>query len=391
MDASLLQYPQGAIVMYNCPFEKKVAKAHGVLPSHPVMILDKNLAGATYSFNVMCITTKMDEYFGFKIFMNTLDPKFRRMSIICPERIYQVRRTDLGEILGFAPPALVEKCKKAFLYQIGATDEIPEYFRENEMAMQYLEVGEPNIPKSSSYYKTMAGGTVEGLGVATYTPPVACDKNGIMLAKSNRVEIDYVERDLPESCIPHKDTSDFVTTQTPTLEIKEPEDIPEPDPEPTPPMSIDIETHQRELSTDMMDRIATRRVEPVQCDKSMARLMESMSGDSLYAIWMERVSSYRLHRKGILKSYYTAEKFLQFVRYRIQVSKENLINGIKDGTIELKYLTDGFYIPFRCLSLEELNKLHIGITLYEAYCKAFEIPFENTFVGESVALARKVG
>ena len=119
--------------------------------------------------------------------------------------------------------------------------------------------------------------------------------------------------------------------------------------------------------------------------------MESMSSDSLYAIWMERVSSYRLHKKGILKSYYTAEKFLQFVRYRIQVSKENLINGIKDGTIELKYLTDGFYIPFRCLSLEELNKLHIGITLYEAYCKAFEIPFENTFVGESVALARKVG
>lgn len=388
MEASLMQYPQGAIVMYTCPFDKKTAKSHGVLPSHPVMILDKQAAGTIYSYNVMCLTTKLDEYFGYKIFLNTLDQRWRRMSLICPERIYQVRRTDLGAILGFAPPSLVEKCKKAFLYQIGATDEIPEYFQENEMAIKYLTAGEGNTPEKPKCYRTVVGSDLSSLNIAAYAQPVAPSTDGLILVKPQFESVDEGAAPImapvsePAENAPKDDKSVKVE---PTQESKF-DDTNGPSNDAA---SSSLEIKNIPLTMDIRDRITHREIKHVPYNEEMQKILASFNDDQLYAIWMERISAYRLHKSGIVRSYYYGEQFLQYVRYHIYSRIEKLKEAVNDGSIQLRYLSNAYYLAFRCMDITDIQQIKLGFVTYVAHCKMYGIPFESTFIGESIELARE--
>ncbi len=391
MDASLVPYVSGAIVLYKSPLDKKESIAKHILPTHPVLVLDTNFAVAPYSYNCMCITSKLEDYFGYKIFMNTLDPRWRKMSLICTERIYNIQKSDLYEILGFAPASLVEKCKKAFMYTIGMTDEIPEYYRSNDLCMQYLTCGESNEPATPHGQKAIHG-DIKDLNTTAYDIPIFPNESGIIYQPSYRVSIDDHKQDLPESCIPTP-TENEDPQSIPPEELEEQlpseggevalNDTPDDDFEQAKDSSSG--SKKGRLCQDMKEKIEARENGKVSVSKEMVETFNHLESDILYSMWMNRVSSYKLNKDGFAPSYYMAQKLVDYAQYRIQSKKDEMIQGIIDGSMSLKFLGDAFMVAFRCMTQAEAKKIRLGVTTYQTYCKYYGIPFEKTYIGELVA------
>ena len=365
MDASLMSFTSGAIALYMAPMEKQDCLKYHVLPTHPVLILDENHAAPIYSYNCMVITTKVEKYFGYKIFMNTLDPKWRRMGVVCPERIYSIPKNCLKEILGFAPANFVKKCKEAFMYTIGMSDKIPDYYLGDPMAMEYLNAGSGNVPVEHGGRHCNIGDFSE-LEVAVDQPPVSPSPEGIIRKVPQSVELDYHEEDMPSDIAPaevecpRERTEESISSNN-TTEIK-----------------ID----QKPMTFDRKEMIERRAIGPVNVSKKIADAFNMLTDDEIYEIWAGRMTGYRLMKAGYVKSNSGANSLMSYALYRITDKKEELCAMCQNDPKFLQFIGSGYYTAFRCLSLEECNRMRLGIASYQAYCKAFEIDFRKTYLGE---------
>ena len=387
MDASLLPYTSGCIALYTSPLDRKESQRYHILPSHPVLILDVNFGFAPLNYNCMILTTKIDEYFGYKIFINTLDPKYRRMSLICPDHIYSIHKADLGEILGFAPPSLVEKCKKAFLYQIGMSDEVPEYYKSNDICMQYLTCGEPNAPVDPHGQRTHDGQTVETLNVVAYDTPITPTPDGLRKQKPYHVSVDDYLHDLPESCTPSVPTTSSVNEVI----------APDPVPEVNDTASEKIEDHAEEevveqepsKSAGTLSKLQKKDIEgrvssKLSVSNTVVDLYNKIGPDMMYKIWMDRATPAQIMKQYGASSRYYGSKTIEYAQNRLLKRKMDLIEGVKEGSINLRFLGDAFILPFRILTQEDAKSIRLGITTYQAYCKYYNIDFEDTYIGELI-------
>lgn len=152
MEASLMPYCQGAIVLYKPSYDADTASKYNLYTMHPVMIATKNFSETTFEYMAFPITSKIEKFCGFRILINSMaaGDMSGKMSVIRTDVMQRVDRRDLYSIFGYAPPGLLEKCLKAFAWHIGLTNEVPEYVTADARRVEYLMAGNPNIVHENS-------------------------------------------------------------------------------------------------------------------------------------------------------------------------------------------------------------------------------------------------
>lgn len=177
MEASLWPYAQGAVVCYTAPFNQDVCHRYGVLPTHPVLILDAVTTAPKRCYQCMVITSKIDRYPGYRLFMNVVNPKYRKYGVIRCNQIFTIEASRLGHLIGYIPPQLIKKCINAYAFEIGLTDVVPEYYK-GDTYEEWLNAGEANIPDRPDAFtmKDMPDDARKDITVATaYAPRVTAD------------------------------------------------------------------------------------------------------------------------------------------------------------------------------------------------------------------------
>ena len=175
LEASLQPYARGAIVAYTAPLDRKECIDIGFPSSHPVLILDSNYSTPKSTVQCFLLSSKLDSYYGYRIFINSKSHKYGgKWSVICCREMYTIRKNCLGEIIGFATPALVDKCVQGYLFEIGASTEIPDYIRRDRMAYDYYNAGAGNSPARPVQFRMdreFNEDKVYGVGIAAHDRP----------------------------------------------------------------------------------------------------------------------------------------------------------------------------------------------------------------------------
>lgn len=149
MEAKLMQYTQGMICSYHSVIKKDtpIAEQTGDITAHPVMIVSARPQFIPTSYvQCMMLSTSYENSFGYRIYLNSNSPAYNGWSVICSTKIFNLPTFRLGECLGFAPPQLVQKCLKGFLFELGLTDEVPEYYANHPVYSEMIRSGEAHIP-----------------------------------------------------------------------------------------------------------------------------------------------------------------------------------------------------------------------------------------------------
>lgn len=153
MEASLMPYCQGAIALYDPPYAQEHIDKYHLYPKHPVLIASRNFSETTFEYMVFPITSKIDKYCGYRIFINNNDAgdSFNgKMSVIRTDVMQCIDRRHLSAVFGYAPPELVDKCLKAYAWHIGLSTTMPEYILEDQRRYDYTTAGEANVVHNSS-------------------------------------------------------------------------------------------------------------------------------------------------------------------------------------------------------------------------------------------------
>lgn len=147
MEASLMPYCQGAIALFNPPYDEVALDKYNLFGKHPVMIATKHFTETTFEYMCFPITSKIEKFCGYRIMINnsSAGPLAGKMSVIRTDVMQCIDRRHLYSIFGYAPPALVEKCLAAYAWHMGISDEAPEYVTEDLRRMEYYLAGEPNV------------------------------------------------------------------------------------------------------------------------------------------------------------------------------------------------------------------------------------------------------
>ena len=149
LEASLQPYVRGAIVNYNSPLDRATCIEIGFPATHPVLILSSNYATPMATVQAFVLSSKLNRYYGYRIFINSRNQKYGgKWSVICCREMYTIRKAYLGEIIGFAPPALVDKCLRAYMFEVGASNDMPDYLRNDQMARDFYGAGYSNTPEN---------------------------------------------------------------------------------------------------------------------------------------------------------------------------------------------------------------------------------------------------
>ena len=432
MEASLHPYSRGAIVEYVAPFDKKVCQRNRILGSHPVLILNVATGSPSSSVQCMMLTSKVDSYFGYRIYMNTLDPKYRRFSVVCTTKIFTIEKCHLRTVLGYASAGFVEKCLNAYLFELGLSQEIPDYYQQSPLTMAYLQAGEPNIPRTPEgfHIKGSSLDMFERLNVASEQKPRTPDLAGVrgVIPRSsvtfneydsyfyeatdtpipnNEDEDDEEQHDaiLPSSAedenaaviaehhenIQLTETAPETTAEDATTPVS-PEVVPSEDgipvefgegvdiTQPYPSTESDVMT--AELKNTIEDRDKTDRDFDDNVTKNLLNQLEALTDEDRYEIWIMRKGPAALVKEGKATSSYMARKIIAYSNHQIKVKKEALINGVIDKTINLRFMSETYCLPMRCMTVADIYDIKMGVATYFSYLQLFNIPVDKSYIGE---------
>lgn len=424
MEASLHPYIQGAIVEYVAPFDKKVCQRNRILSSHPVMIVSDNLATPSTSVQCMMLTSKVDHYYGYRLYVNSLNTNYRKFSVVCTTKIFTIEKAHLRAIIGFVSPAFTRKCLMAYLYEIGLTDQIPEYYQKANLAMEYINAGECNVPTEPECFRipNMPNGSFSRVNIASDSGMRFAHPNGMkgvvprvivnpneydsyyyesMTMDENEDDTDAVERsqkehhpeppmDDPSKTVyevdanlnpldrssetngANDDTSDAVEITVEKGEIVNPKE---------PRASADAVLNETYKSA-IEERDGRDLELQFKASDKLSSLMENLTEDDRYRIWLYRVSQANLVKEGKANSSYLAKKLMTLSNHLIKKDKEYIINGVLNKTLNLKFLASRYFLAFRCMTLRDIYDIKMGVATYFNYIQLYNYKPDESYIGE---------
>lgn len=405
MEACLQQYIPGAIIEYTAPYPKPTCQKLGIPSSRPVLIVGVSPAHPASDVQAMILTTSLN-YYGFKIFMNTLNPKTRKMSTICPNKIYTIERKYLGAILGFITPSLLEKCRQAYAYEIGLTDKAPPYYTGDSLCSQYMSAGEVRIPQNPEAFRShddMTPKTYIEANIAFDAKMITagtdgarkCGKTYIELMEPQDLAVEPVKPDLIDKEEPATEESsneaekhehepvEFTITD-PTEDEHKPEEERSQEPKigyggPVSMADIRARSSSGKITAELKAAIESRQYEAVSISQSMKEMAGLLTDDERYDIFTYRMSTTAVARR-LDTTAYTAKKVMTYVINGIVKTKNDLIEGVLNGTFNLKFIGERQIVAFSLMSLDEIRDIKMGVATYHSYAKLYNL--KRTLISE---------
>ena len=403
MEACLQQYIPGAIIEYTAPYPKPTCQKLGIPSSRPVLIVGVSPAHPASDVQAMILTTSLD-YYGFKIFMNTLNPKTRKMSTICPNKIYTIERKYLGAILGFITPSLLEKCRQAYAYEIGLTDKAPPYYTGDSLCSQYMSAGEVCIPQNPEPFRSHNDTTPKTyidsniafdakMIMAGTDGARKCGKTYIELIEPQDLPVEPVEPELVEEEEPVADESPNETEERepveftisdPAEEEQTPEEMRSQEPKigyggPVSMADIRARSSSGKITAELKTAIESRQYEAVSISQSMKDMAGLLTDDERYDIFTYRMSTTAVARR-LHTTAYTAKKVMTYVINGIVKTKNDLIEGVLNGSFNLKFIGERQIVAFSLMSLDEIRDIKMGVATYHSYAKLYNL--KRTLISE---------
>ena len=403
MEAALHPYIQGAIVEYIAPFPRDYCQKHGVLPTHPIMIVSSNMASPSSTIQAMVLTSRVNSYYGYRIYMNSDNNRYQKFSVVCTTKIFTIEKANLRKIIGFVSPSFVRKCLLSYAYELGLTDEVPEYYKNSHLAMEYIESGEANVPKNPEAYQIPALplGTFSKLNIASDNR-IKGDSMAVVktvmpriIVNPNEFDSYYYDDELEPSDAPKNDAEDPSDS---VLGIDEEDDEAK---EWTVSEEGESQNHTVEkgnavdskasirtssvLSIELKDAIEARDLQDIEEPKTsdaVKILMNDLSDEDRYLMWICRKSQTQLMREGKAASLYIAKKLMGYSNHMIKKLKTELINNLIEKKMNLRFMSDRYKLAYRCLTFAEIKSIHMGVTTYLSYAKSYQINPEDTYLGE---------
>lgn len=405
---------------YVAPFDKKTCQRNKIIGSHPVMVLNGTHCGPCSTVQCMILTSKVDSYYGYRIYLNTMDLKYRKFSVVVSTKIFTIEKAHLRAVLGYASPAFVKKCLNSYLYEVGLSDEIPEYYR-NDDSMEYINAGEPNIPRTPEGYQipNMGADAYKNLGIASDSkivkPHASGIKSTITRIPVNTNEYDrYIYEHMPvdESDEEEEEKEDAIIIPSPVVEeepVEETHDeqeeavmgtaVVEPTVYDQPSQDIPIEkgdvvepnkrgiygpnlTHELKEYIEELDKhILDEGGLPNITDK-VKELYKNLTDNDKYAIWRCKISHSQMVKEEMAPSAYLAKKLSTYVVACIRRDKEVLITGVLDKRLNLRFLPTNLNLAYRTMTLADIYDIKMGMATYINYLQAYNIDLEDSYLGE---------
>lgn len=402
MEAALHPYIQGAIVEYIAPFPRDYCQKHGVLPTHPIMIVSSNMASPSSTVQAMVLTSRVNSYYGYRIYMNSDNNRYQKFSVVCTTKIFTIEKSNLRKIIGFVSPGFVRKCLLSYAYELGLTDEVPEYYKNSHLAMEYIESGEANIPKNPEAYQipVLPLGTFSKLNIASDNrikgDSMAAVKTVMprIIVNPNEYDSYYYDDELESSDEPKNESGDpsdsILGIDEDDNEVKEWTVSEE-----------DSKNHMVEkgnavdskatirtslvLSAELKEAIDARDLQDIEEPKTsdaVKILMDNLTEDDRYLMWICRKSQTQLMKEGKAPSLYIAKKLMSYSNHMIKKLKTELINNLIEKKMNLRFMSDRYKLAYRCLTFSEIKSIHMGVPTYLSYAKSYQINSEDTYLGE---------
>lgn len=402
MEASLTTYIPGTIVRYDAPFNKKICAQYAIPSSHPVLILNTPTLPSP-NFQAMIISSKVDNYYGYRLFLNTTDTTYKKMSVICSNQIYTINRRYLHDILGFISRELLEKVLKAYAYEIGLSMELPEYYANDETCISWIGAGQPNIPDKPNPFDLKVGGVEAGrnMPIAVHTRPFNDTQAGIVsvVARTPHVSAEPVDPREIETELPVEGNAgaDFDFDK----EIKGTEkEVPGTNPPKAAPEEDGNAPEQQESATARKQRVTHKfpkmcqelyeRIEAHEIPKytpvaNLQKFIDRLSVQQKYDIFMRKINGYDLMSKGVVPTRRNGEHLIGATVKRIEDDKAYIISGALNGTINWRILADRYVPALRCMTVKEIHDVRMGQETYFEIVQTYEIPRNATYIGECEA------
>ena len=402
MEAALHPYIQGSIVEYIAPFPRDYCQKHGVLPTHPIMIVSSNMASPSSTVQAMVLTSRVNSYYGYRIYMNSDNNRYQKFSVVCTTKIFTIEKSNLRKIIGFVSPSFVRKCLLSYAYELGLTDEVPEYYKNSHLAMEYIESGEANIPKNPEAYQipVLPLGTFSKLNIASDNrikgDSMAAVKTVMprIIVNPNEYDSYYYDDELESSDEPKNESGDpsdsILGIDEDDNEVKEWTVSEE-----------DSKNHMVEkgnavdskatirtslvLSAELKEAIDARDLQDIEEPKTsdaVKILMDNLTEDDRYLMWICRKSQTQLMKEGKAPSLYIAKKLMSYSNHMIKKLKTELINNLIEKKMNLRFMSDRYKLAYRCLTFSEIKSIHMGVPTYLSYAKSYQINSEDTYLGE---------
>lgn len=418
MEMSLWPYTAGAIVEYKAPFKKDVCVRYGILPSHLVMIINEVYPGPNYNYQCMMLTSKTDKYYGYRVYINSSKNKYVGYGTVRTANVFTIESNQLGSIVGFVPKHFVEKCRKAYAYEIGLTDEIPEYYRQDPVVMGWLTGGEPNVPnnpdafiiedrkddpkarfdikvatakrpRSTSIMKNAvlqicpkASDTVDA-NIPSYTPGITIDsENGATVVAA---DLDgAVESDAKVDASVETEPVTEATEETPRNRVEHTIPDPEERPEPETPAKEPRKKKRYGLPMcqELKDEIESRVPQKITVSDDLKKAFDMMGHQRHYEAVMGRLSPTDLIKLGYAKTQHTAKKLLDYTIWKVYRQKDGMITNVLNKTLNLKFLGNAYYAAYRTMTLSDIHDIKMGVQTYESYLGSYGFKPEESYIGE---------
>lgn len=412
MEACLQQYIPGAIIEYTAPFPKATCQKLGIPSSRPLLIVGVSPAHPGSDVQAMIITTSND-YYGFRLYMNTLNPKTRKFVTICPNKIYTIERKYLGAILGFITPALLDRCRAAYAYEIGLSSQPPAYYTGDSLCSQYMAAGELSIPKNPEPFRSHTDITPRtyieaniafdakmlGTGIDGGRK---CGKTFIELLEEQEPPVEPVNPELAEESeeaeIPQEEAE--IEGEKATETEREPAEFTITDPAETPatpadepirsepkigyggPVSMaDIRARASsgKITAELKQAIESRQYEAITNAENVKDLAFSLTDEEKYDIFTYRMATASVAKRLNITNY-MAKKVMTFVINGIIKTKNELIEGVLNGSFNLKFIGERQIVAFSLMSLDEIRDIKMGVATYHSYAKLYNL--KRTFISE---------
>lgn len=378
MDSAMLNYAPGAVVIYSAPMERKACQINGVLPSHPVVIVSTQTlpSNTVQAFTI----TSSSRYYGYKIFMNSALHYDTKISTIVCTAVHTIEKKFLKDIIGFISPRLLRKCLDAYLFELGLSDNIPEYYQSSPEALKFINAGDPNIPENPLFLPLNGfSGTV----VATDTRMQRSGISNIPVVDPIRISLNENDMDemdnshdafLPASNLHAPDVDDVNNSKETDEEKPSSKIVP----------SVELgETRIKEYKVYKVFSIDTKNFIEER-EKSIDAIPSeiNVTDDMAFRIFICQVTQAEIVRLGMAKTPYTAKKIIRTVLHHIRARKNELINGVCAKTIDIRFLPARYNLAFRCMTVDDIRSFHMGTSTYMNYAKGLGIESASTYIGK---------
>ena len=402
MEASLTMYIPGAIVRYDAPFKKKVCDQYGIPSSHPVLIMNQTTIPDS-SFQCMLVSSQVDRYYGYRLYLNTTDPTYKRMSVICTNHIYTIERMYLRDILGFIPKDLMERCRRAYAWEIGLSDVMPDYYQADETCVGWINAGQPNVPDVPNPFDLKEGGVEAGRQIAIavahrpYKPGIDGITNFPLRARMVNPTIDQqVIHGMPistqfSSGTEEDNSGEFdMEDGRSTAPAKDPLDGNEP---PKPPEEVPPETTPRKRQThkfprmnwELFARIENHAVPPFVKYKEMRDYIAKVPLEKQFEIFMRKHNGLDLYNLGLAPSRRIGDAMIGFLIKRIEDDKVTILDGVISGSMNWKRLANRFIPALQAMTIREIREIHMGKDKYFEILDVYGIARHQSYIGECEA------